>query len=164
MPSISSRGTNGSGARPPLPQPDAAWTPSSQAPAVPPPSPLPGGFPRAGRPEPEGQGTVLRVTSTRDGREHLVAEEAMTPGSTGRYVAMCGHGVWAAVLTCPPGPPCSDCIVAANRDAEAVRRRHRTDRPGMWARLTARLHVAAPRRHLPAAQSESARPVHRTVP
>lgn len=59
---------------------------------------------------PEGQPRMLAVTSVRDGYEHLVAEEAMTPGSAGRYLAMCGHAVWAAVLACPAGPPCAQCV------------------------------------------------------
>lgn len=53
---------------------------------------------------------VLGVTCGRDGYEHLVADEAMTPGCAGRYPAICGHRVWAAVLACPSGPPCPACV------------------------------------------------------
>lgn len=81
---------------------------------------------------------VLRVTCARDGREHLVAEELMTPGSAGRYVALCGHRLLAAVLACPPGPSCPTCI-AVHKAATGGRRSRRTDRPGVWACLNARL-------------------------
>lgn len=84
-------------------------------------------------------GVVLRVTSMRGGYEHLVAEEAMTPESAGRYVALCGHGVWAAVLACPAGPPCSKCS-AVRRAAVAAERKKR--QRGVWARLVARLRRA----------------------
>ena len=78
---------------------------------------------------------MLRVTSVRDGREHLVAEDVMTPGSAGRYPALCGHAVWAAVLTCPAGPPCRACLTLRTPRRTSGRRRHRKPRPGVWARL-----------------------------
>ena len=90
---------------------------------------------------PEERGVVLRVTSMRGGYEHLVAEEAMLPGSAGRYVALCGHGVWAAVLTCPPGPPCSRCL-AVRRAAVAEKEKRMKRQAGVWARLVARLKPA----------------------
>lgn len=79
---------------------------------------------------------VVRVTSVRDGREHLVAEEAMAPGSAGRYPALCGHAVWAAVLTCPPGPPCRKCLALRSPRTTSGRRRHRKPRLGLWAWLS----------------------------
>jgi hypothetical protein len=82
---------------------------------------------------------VLRVTCARDGREHLVAEELMTPGSAGRYVALCGHRLLAAVLACPPGPSCPTCVAVRKAAVADGRRSRRTDRPGVWARLGARL-------------------------
>ncbi|MGH4014769.1 MAG: hypothetical protein ACRDSL_12755 [Pseudonocardiaceae bacterium] len=83
---------------------------------------------------PEGEqppSRVLGVTCARDGREHLVADEAMTPHSTGRYPALCGHGVWAAVLACPAGPPCRRCA--------AVRVTHTASRRPDRCRLLARV-------------------------
>lgn len=77
---------------------------------------------------------ALRVTSARDGREHLVTQEAMTPGSAGRYPALCGRQVWAAALTCPVGPPCRDCFAVGTAYA-AGRRRHRQRQTGVWAWL-----------------------------
>jgi len=80
---------------------------------------------------------VLPVTCARDGREHLVPEELMTPGSAGRYVALCGHRLLAAVLACPPGPSCRSCIAVRRAAVAGGRKSRRTDRPGMWARLVA---------------------------
>ncbi len=89
------------------------------------------------------------VTSTRDGFEHLVAEEAMTPASAGGYVALCGRAVQAAALACPPGPRCPACIAVRNAVGVSGQRHRRTDQRGTWARLTALL------RHPRPARSES---------
>ncbi|MGH3937587.1 MAG: hypothetical protein ACRDTG_02985 [Pseudonocardiaceae bacterium] len=79
---------------------------------------------------------VLRVTCGRDGYEHLVADEAIAPGCAGRYPAICGHRVWAAVLACPAGPPCPRCVVARRAStADEQRGRQR----GVWVRLLTRL-------------------------
>ncbi|MGQ0776930.1 MAG: hypothetical protein ACT4NY_21350 [Pseudonocardiales bacterium] len=76
------------------------------------------------------------MTSARDGREHLVAQEAMTPGSAGRYAALGGHRAWAAALACPAGPPCRACFaVGAAYAAGAQRRRRRQRQTGMRAWL-----------------------------
>ena len=53
---------------------------------------------------------VLPVTCGRDGREHLVADEAMDAGYAGRYVALCGYDLLAVALAFPPGPRCSGCV------------------------------------------------------
>lgn len=75
------------------------------------------------------------VTSVRDGLEHLVADEEMAPGSAGHYVALCGRGVSAAALACPPGPPCPACLTARISHAASERQRHRQHRPGILAWL-----------------------------
>lgn len=75
---------------------------------------------------------VLPVTSDHDGLEHLVADDAMTPGSGGRYVAICQRRVWAAVLASSSGPPCPACA-AVRRAAAAVPRR--TPQRGVMAQL-----------------------------
>lgn len=77
---------------------------------------------------------VLPVTSARDGQEHLVAEHLMTVGSAGRYSALCGHRVWAAVLACPSGPPCADCLTIRNPRG---RRHCRANQRRVWTRLAA---------------------------
>ncbi|MGH3815520.1 MAG: hypothetical protein ACRDUV_24230 [Pseudonocardiaceae bacterium] len=79
---------------------------------------------------------AVPVTSARDGFEHLVADAAMTPGSAGRYVSLCGRSVWAAALACPPGPRCPACVAARTPDPAMQRRRHRQRRPGVWAWLS----------------------------
>ncbi|MGQ0778504.1 MAG: hypothetical protein ACT4NY_29525 [Pseudonocardiales bacterium] len=90
---------------------------------------------------------ALSVTCGRDGREHLVAEEAMTIGSAGRYPALCGHAVWAVALACPAGPPCRACAAIRNPDTPSARRYRRKHRPGVWARLAAWLNRVRLRRH-----------------
>lgn len=75
------------------------------------------------------------VTSSQDSVEHLVREEAMTPGSAGCYVAVCGRSVRAAALACPPGPRCPACIAVRDADAASERRRHRQCPPGLWTWL-----------------------------
>lgn len=111
---------------------------------------------------------VLPVTCARDGREHLVAEDAMVPGNAGRYTTVCGHRMLAAVLACPPGPPCPDCVTIYSAEV----RGRRANRPGVCARLATRL-TPTRRRRPRAAQSESApvpvpvvapAPVHRRKP
>ncbi|MFN2494442.1 MAG: hypothetical protein ABR608_00825 [Pseudonocardiaceae bacterium] len=97
-----------------------------------------------------GRIVVLRVTCARDGREHLVADEAMTAGSAGRYRALCGDGVWAAVLACPAGPPCPTCM-ATRRMGMADERGNRR-RVVVWIRWLVRL-----RRRCRSARSRPAR-------
>jgi hypothetical protein len=58
------------------------------------------------------------VTSTVDGRNHLVGDEPAVAGQVagqGAYVALCGHRVLAAPLVVPPGPTCFDCETALHR-------------------------------------------------
>lgn len=101
----------------------------------------------AGDERPVRRGVALPVTSARDGLEHLVADESMTPENAGRYVALCGRTVWAAALACPAGKPCSACIAVRRLAVVDGRRRERTDRHGMWARLTTRLRRQPRARH-----------------
>ncbi|MGH3915870.1 MAG: hypothetical protein ACRDTC_21045 [Pseudonocardiaceae bacterium] len=79
---------------------------------------------------------VLPVTCCHDGREHLVAEDAIVPANAGRYTAVCGHRVLAAVLACPARPPCRDCRTTRSADQPRRRRTCPTERVGVWARLT----------------------------
>ncbi len=78
---------------------------------------------------------VLRVTSAHDGLEHLVPEHLMTIANAGRYTGLCGRRVWAAVLTCPPGPLCSGCLAVNKTHESSGRRNRRTSRRGVCARL-----------------------------
>jgi hypothetical protein len=92
---------------------------------------------------------VVRVTCARDGCEHWVADEAVTPESAGRYPALCGHRVLAVGLACPSGPPCRACV-RVRRSAEAAARAGSRP-PGVWRRLVDRFrrfcvqHGGAPR-------------------
>lgn len=119
------------------------------------------------------QAVALPVTSVRDSLEHLVADEAMTPGNAGHYIALCGRDVSAAALACPAGPPCPACVTARTSDAANQRRRHRQDRPGIWAWLNpARLRrhrrlagpVPFPDIALPLAEPKSPRPRQGLIP
>lgn len=92
---------------------------------------------------------MFPVTSTRDGFEHLVAEEAMTPANGGRYVAMCGCAIQTAALACPPGPRCPACTAVRNAVPVGRQRHRRTDQRGAWARLTALLRHPRPARSAP---------------
>ncbi|MGH3904114.1 MAG: hypothetical protein ACRDTE_07995 [Pseudonocardiaceae bacterium] len=70
----------------------------------------------------------VAVTSTVDGRDHLISDQATAAGlvaGDGRYRAMCGHRVVAAPLVVPPGPTCLDCETALHRvtTGSTVRRR-----------------------------------------
>lgn len=102
-----------------------------------------------------GRSWEVAVTCAQDGRDHLVSDEAMAAGlsggHTGRYVALCGHRVSAAVLACPPGPPCSRCVALWRARGDTPRplnrrqrRHHRAARPGVVARLAPRLLRQAP--------------------
>lgn len=79
---------------------------------------------------------VLPVTSAHDGLEHLVAEHMMTIGNAGRYTGLCGRRVWAAVLACPPGPPCPGCIAVRYAHQLGHRGNRRTNRHRMCTGLT----------------------------
>lgn len=85
---------------------------------------------------------VMAVTSTRDGHEHLVAEEAITPSSAGHYPALCGHPIWAAVLACPAGPPCPRCAAVRARDTAG----RRPDQRPLLRRVLGWVIPARPRR------------------
>ncbi|MGH3929477.1 MAG: hypothetical protein ACRDTF_05815 [Pseudonocardiaceae bacterium] len=90
---------------------------------------------------------VLPVTCCRDGREHLVTENEIVPANAGRYTAVCGHRMLAAVLACPAGPPCRACITARSANQPRRRRTCPTGQQGVWARITTRLKLARRRRH-----------------
>ncbi|MGH3765296.1 MAG: hypothetical protein ACRDTX_09125 [Pseudonocardiaceae bacterium] len=78
---------------------------------------------------------TVSVTSARDGFEHLVAEEMMTPRNPDHCVALCGRTVWAAALVCPPGRRCPVCIAVRDADSADRPRRRRPNRRGAWTRL-----------------------------
>ncbi|MCA1706490.1 MAG: hypothetical protein LC808_25780 [Actinobacteria bacterium] len=73
-------------------------------------------------------GRPVAVTSTVDGRDHLISEHATAVGLAaghGQCSALCGHRVVAAPLVVPPGPTCLDCETALHRvtTGSAVHRR-----------------------------------------
>ncbi|MDQ3152042.1 MAG: hypothetical protein M3R63_10085 [Actinomycetota bacterium] len=76
------------------------------------------------------------VTSTVDGRHHLLDEQATTTGLVaghGEYAALCGRPVTAASPVTPPGPTCLDCETALHRSTTTSAASHR--RRGLLARL-----------------------------
>jgi hypothetical protein len=79
------------------------------------------------------------MTSTLDGRTHLLGEQATTAGLVaghGEYAAICGRRVVAASLVTPPGPTCLDCETALHRATTASTTSHR--RRGWVARVLRR--------------------------
>ncbi|MDQ3600449.1 MAG: hypothetical protein M3408_04200 [Actinomycetota bacterium] len=77
------------------------------------------------------------MTSTADGRDHLLSQQATTAGLVaghGRYTALCGRPVVAASLVTPPGPTCLDCETALHRSTTTSTTSHRR-RSGLLARL-----------------------------
>jgi hypothetical protein len=83
------------------------------------------------------------MTSTADGRNHLLSQQATTAGLVaghGKYIALCGRLVVAASLVTPPGPTCLDCETALHRSTTTSTTSHR--RSGLLARL---LHRRFPR-------------------
>lgn len=73
-----------------------------------------------------------RVTSTVDGRDHLIDDRTMADDraeSHGQFTALCGHLVVAAALVAPPGPSCRDCAALLRRSEVS---RHRV---GVVARM-----------------------------
>jgi hypothetical protein len=79
------------------------------------------------------------VTSTVDGRDHLISAHATAAGlaaGRGEYVALCGRAVVAAPLVVPPGPTCFDCETALHRITTGTTTAHR--RRGLVARLLSR--------------------------
>ncbi|MFN2494979.1 MAG: hypothetical protein ABR608_03585 [Pseudonocardiaceae bacterium] len=67
---------------------------------------------------PRGSTRPATVTSTVDGRDHLVSAAAGSVGLAaghGRSVALCGRLVLAASLTVPPRPTCLECETALHR-------------------------------------------------
>ncbi|MGH4018816.1 MAG: hypothetical protein ACRDT0_06160 [Pseudonocardiaceae bacterium] len=92
------------------------------------------------------------MTSTADGRDHLISEHATTAGlgaGHGEYVALCGHLAVAAPLMIPPGPTCFDCETALHRITTASAP---TRRRGLVARLLRRYFL---RPHSPSASGGS---------
>ena len=74
-------------------------------------------------------GTVITLL-TDLGRCHRVTDDAYADGvaaHSGRYVALCGHRV-AAALLCPPGPDRYGCTAVAG-DPRGGRGRSSTRRP-----------------------------------
>ncbi len=81
------------------------------------------------------------MTSTTDGRAHLLDEQATTAGLAaghGEYIALCGRLVVAAALVSPPGPTCLDCETALHRTTTTSHRRR-----GPLARLLRRRFLRA---------------------
>jgi hypothetical protein len=81
----------------------------------------------------------ITVTSTADGRDHLINEQTTATGvahGRGTYLAICGHLVIATPLAAPPGPTCWDCETALHRTTIAGITPHR--RTGLLARLLRR--------------------------
>ncbi|MGH3799371.1 MAG: hypothetical protein ACRDTD_04400 [Pseudonocardiaceae bacterium] len=79
------------------------------------------------------------MTSTVDGRDHLVSAPAASVGLAaghGKSVALCGLLVVAAPLTIPPGPTCFDCETALHRVTAGNNISYR--RRGLMARLLRR--------------------------
>ncbi len=77
------------------------------------------------------------MTSTADGRDHLLSQQATTAGLVaghGKYTALCGRPVVAASLVTPPGPTCLDCETALHRSTTTSTTSHRR-RSGLLARL-----------------------------
>ncbi|HEU0087209.1 MAG TPA: hypothetical protein VFQ77_06125 [Pseudonocardiaceae bacterium] len=75
------------------------------------------------------------LTSTADGRDHLVSDHAIAAGlaaGCGEHIALCGQRVVAAPLVAPPGPTCLDCETALHRISTASTP---TRRRGLIARL-----------------------------
>lgn len=84
------------------------------------------------------------VTSTVDGRDHLVSASAASVGLAAGHeksVALCGRLVVAAPLTVPPGPTCFDCETALHRVTVGGKTSYR--RGGLMARLLRRRTVMA---------------------
>lgn len=85
---------------------------------------------------PSGSSRPATVTSTVDGRDHLVSARAASVGLAvghGESVALCGRLVVAAPLTVPPGPTCFDCETALHRVTLSAHTSYR--RRGLMARL-----------------------------
>ena len=81
----------------------------------------------------------MAMTSTADGRDHLLSQQATTAGLVaghGKYTALCGRLVVAAALVTPPGSTCLDCETALHRSTTTSTTSHR--RQGWVARLLRR--------------------------
>jgi hypothetical protein len=97
----------------------------------------------------------MTVTSTADGRDHLINEQAPAAGVAlghGRYLAICGHLVIAASLAAPPGTTCWDCETALHSTTIAAITSHR--RTGLLALLLWR---GVARTHSPATTARTPR-------
>ncbi|MGQ0773894.1 MAG: hypothetical protein ACT4NY_05670 [Pseudonocardiales bacterium] len=93
-----------------------------------------------GRPDPT-RPRPATVTSTVDGRDHLVGEQAMTVGllaGHGDYLAICGRVVVAAPMVVPPGRTCWECETARHRSIIVGTGRTRRRRRGVVAWLLRR--------------------------
>jgi hypothetical protein len=106
----------------------------------------------------DDQRWMLPVTSAHDGLEHLVTEDTMTLGTAGRYTGLCGRRVWAAVLACPAGPPCPDCLAVRDTPVPGGR----GNRRGRWPRLISWLTRRRRARHTgkPEVAGAGRRPAH----
>lgn len=79
---------------------------------------------------------AIPVTCVEDGYDHLVGDEQMVAGRTGRYEALCGHRVHPAAMVCPPGRSCARCAAAVARPGGTAG--HRRPGRGLFGRFRAR--------------------------
>lgn len=85
------------------------------------------GMPTADRPRCVGVIRPLTVTSSGDGRNHLLGDHLIDDGDSatpraaerGQHRALCGRLITAAPLVAPPGPTCLDCETALHRSMTA---------------------------------------------
>lgn len=86
------------------------------------------------------------VTSTVDGRDHLISQQPTAAGLVigyGQFVTICRRLIVAAPLVVPPGPTCFDCEIALHRNTTVRIRSHR--RRGLLTRLLRRRPFAGSR-------------------
>ncbi|MGH3942312.1 MAG: hypothetical protein ACRDTG_27570 [Pseudonocardiaceae bacterium] len=109
-------------------------------------------------PEATNSGRPAIVTSTVDGRDHLVSPAAASVGLAvghGKSVALCERLVVAASLMVPPGPTCFDCETALHRVTVGGNISYR--RYGLMARLLRRRSSRAGSRSLSAGRHRAVR-------
>ncbi|MGH3942309.1 MAG: hypothetical protein ACRDTG_27555 [Pseudonocardiaceae bacterium] len=106
---------------------------------------------------PGGSARPATVTSTVDGRDHLVSAAALVGlgAGHGTSVALCGRLVLAASLTVPPGPTCFNCETALHRVTVGDSTSYR--RYGLMAQLLGRGKSRAGSRSLAAGRHRATR-------
>jgi len=92
--------------------------------------------PRAPEDARRRQRQLIWMTCALDHLEHALTWDNAALGTAhGRYLAICGHEVFARPLTCPPGPRCPHCFNSDPIDQAT---------PGIWARLFSLAHTRWP--------------------